>query len=476
MNASPSPLAERLSTTTATQSWGGWAAVIRLGIAITGVLILIVSFALRAHLGAVLWITAAVIGGLMAAAWLVHFLVQRRIRNPIQSLVSFLEKMTEGRFDMPLSAATAMAYPDLAEALAKMSVIVAGRMRHLKTQRDQLRIVIDSLAEGVIAVDSDQRIILAGGAACRMFGLTEGTALGRPIWELIRNPQLQEWIAAGLKQPVPIHGEMQIHTPEARILAMSVARLAGQPAPGAVVVAHDITDIRRLEKVRQEFVANASHELKTPITSIRAYVETLLNGAIDDADHRMGFLNTIDEQAARLDATVRDLLTLAHIEAEGAKPPVVPTDVATVVNRCKEHHRPAADRRNVSVTLHPPDGPVVVAIGDEALDTVLSNLLDNAIKYTPEAGSVTVSWMIEQSRGVIVVEDTGIGIPQKHLNRIFERFYRVDRGRSRDQGGTGLGLAIVKHLVQSVGGKIEITSTVGRGTKFTLRFPLAPPS
>jgi two-component system phosphate regulon sensor histidine kinase PhoR len=339
-----------------------------------------------------------------------------------------------------------------------------------------LRTVIDSLAEGVIAVDSDQRIILAGGAACRMFGLTEGTALGRPIWELVRNPQLQEWIVAALKQPMPIHGEMQIHTPKARILAMSVARLAGQPAPGAVVVAHDITEIRRLEKVRQEFVANASHELKTPITSIRAYVETLLNGAIDDVEHRMGFLNTIDEQAGRLDATVRDLLTLAHIEADGAKPPAVPTDVATVVNRCKEHHRPAADRKNVSVTLQPPETPVIVAIGNEALETILSNLIDNAIKYTPEQGSVTVSWSAEESRGLIVVEDTGIGIPQKHLDRIFERFYRVDRGRSRDQGGTGLGLAIVKHLVQSAAGTIEISSQIGRGTKFSLRFPLPPRS
>lgn len=476
MNVNRSSTTERILTANASPSWGGWAAFIRLGIAVVGVLILVVSFALRDHIGTVLWSTAAAIGGLMVIAWLVHFLVERRMRQPLQDLALVLEKMTEGRFDMPLPATTAVAYPGLAEALAKMSMLVAGRMRHIKTERDQLRIVIDSLAEGVIAVDSDQRIILAGGAACRMFGLTEGTALGRPIWELIRNPQLQEWITTALKQPAPIHGEMQIHTPKTRILAMSVARLAGKPAPGGVIVAHDITEIRRLEKVRQEFVANASHELKTPITSIRAYVETLLNGAIDDVDHRMGFLNTIDEQAGRLDATVQDLLTLAHFEADDANPAPVPTDIALVALRCKEHHRPAADRKSVTVTLCPPEAPVVVTIGDEALDTVLSNLVDNAIKYTPEEGSVTVSWYAEESQGVIVVEDTGIGIPQKHLDRIFERFYRVDRGRSRDQGGTGLGLAIVKHMVQSAGGQIEISSTVGRGTTFTLRLQLAPSS
>lgn len=476
MNATRSSTTENALATNASSPWGGWTAVYRLGIAVIGVLILVVSFTLRDHISAVLWSTAAAIGILMVISWLVHFLVERRMRQPLQDLALVLEKMTEGRFDMPLPATTAVAYPGLAESLAKMSMLVAGRMRHLKTERDQLRIVIDSLAEGVIAVDSEQRIILAGGAACRMFGLSEGTALGRPIWELIRNPQLQEWIATALKQSAPIHGEMQIHTPKTRILAMSVARLAGKPAPGAVVVAHDITEIRRLEKVRQEFVANASHELKTPITSIRAYVETLLNGAIDDENHRIKFLNTIDEQAGRLDATVRDLLTLAHIEADDANPTPTPTDIAHIAQRCKEHHRPAADRKSVTVTLHAPETPVIVAIGDEALDTILSNLVDNAIKYTSEEGSVTVSWYADDSQGVIEVEDTGIGIPQKHLNRIFERFYRVDRGRSRDQGGTGLGLAIVKHMVQSADGSIEISSTVGRGTTFTLRFPLAQPS
>jgi len=459
------------------RSWisGKWG--MRLAIALGLVTLLVLIFGWR-HLQpqVLICIALAFLGVALFAVWLMRTPSQRKTRALLDELNHVFEQMTEGRFDIPLSRATAETYPELAESLAKMSVLVSGRMRHLRSQRDQLRRVIDSLAEGVIAVDADLRIILAGGAAWKMFGLSKSTAMGRPIWELIRYRRLQEWITKALEESGPVHGEMQIHVPEERILAISVVKLTGQPAPGAVIVAHDITGIRRLEKVRQEFVANASHELKTPITSIRAYVETLLNGALDDTNNRMRFLNTIDEQSARLEAIVGDLLTLAHIEADGDKLDVLPCDVGRVVDLCVKHHQGAAERKNVTVTVLAPEEPVVVEVDKESLETLLLNLLDNAIKYTPEGETVTVGWKAEGEHAELFVRDTGIGIARKHLSRIFERFYRVDRGRSREQGGTGLGLAIVKHLVQAVGGAVHVDSQVNHGTTFTLKLPLASTS
>ena len=234
---------------------------------------------------------------------------------------------------------------------------------------------------------------------------------------------------------------------------------------------HDVSHLRRLENLRREFVSNVSHELKTPLTTIQAYTETLLDGAVDDANINRKFLQRIDEQADRLHRLILDLLSLARIESAEDAYELLPVPVAEIVRVCIDEHQAVATSKGVSLIVEPPPTEVVVWADEEGLLTVLNNLVDNAIKYTAAKGSVTVRWRHDERRAVIEVEDTGIGIPKQHQSRVFERFFRVDKARSRELGGTGLGLSIVKHWVQVFGGTVEVFSELGRGTKFVIRVP-----
>jgi len=247
--------------------------------------------------------------------------------------------------------------------------------------------------------------------------------------------------------------------------------LPSNPPPGAVLVLHDVTELRRLENLRREFVSNVSHELKTPLTTIQAYTETLLDGAINDPENNRKFLERIDEQAERLHKLILDLLSLARIEAAEDAYELLPVPVANTVQVCVDEYLPVAESKGVELQVQPPSEALVVWADDEGLLTVLNNLLDNAIKYTPSGGSVSIRWHVEGRRTVLEVEDTGIGIPKQHQSRVFERFFRVDKARSRELGGTGLGLAIVKHWVQVFGGTVEVASELGRGSLFTIRLP-----
>jgi two-component system phosphate regulon sensor histidine kinase PhoR len=244
-----------------------------------------------------------------------------------------------------------------------------------------------------------------------------------------------------------------------------------------VLVLHDNTDLRRLERLRQEFVANVSHELKTPLSIIKLCIETLLDGAVEDPKHRGLFLEQIDDQANRLHALILDLLSLARIESgvEVFEFQAVPLE--PIACTCLEHHRARADGKQQTLEVVPPPGTkrdaVAVWADEEAVGQILDNLVDNAVKYTPQGGRISVRWRAENGQVCLEVEDTGIGIPEQDLPRIFERFYRVDKARSRELGGTGLGLSIVKHLVQAMHGTVQAQSRVGKGTTFQIRLPHA---
>ena len=257
--------------------------------------------------------------------------------------------------------------------------------------------------------------------------------------------------------------------------------MPGEPSRGAVLVLHDTSELRRLERLRQEFVANVSHELKTPLSVIKACVETLQLGAVDDIQHRGNFLERIAEQSERLHALILDLLSLARIESGTELFEFGAVPVAPVVQGCLERHRTRAEgrRQTLCVTSHNEDGAEdehEVWADEEAFGQILDNLIDNAVKYTPEGGQIRVGWRTDGESVCLEVADNGIGIPENDLPRIFERFYRVDKARSREMGGTGLGLSIVKHLVQSLHGTIRATSRVGEGSTFTIRLPRALPS
>jgi two-component system phosphate regulon sensor histidine kinase PhoR len=241
-----------------------------------------------------------------------------------------------------------------------------------------------------------------------------------------------------------------------------------------VLVMRDVTEIKRLENMRQQFLANVSHELKTPLSSIKAYAETLLGGARHDAEHCQRFLERIDEQAARLHQLIQDMLSLARIESGQAALEVTDVSVQRSVGRCLADYEALAAARGVMLDNLADDPSLVIRGDEEAVWQILANLVDNAVKYTPPAGRVSVAARRDGGMAVIEVRDTGAGIAAEHHARVFERFYRVDKARSRELGGTGLGLSIVKHLCQAMGGTVAVQSEINRGSTFTVRLPLAP--
>jgi two-component system phosphate regulon sensor histidine kinase PhoR len=418
-----------------------------------------------------MWAVAAV-AALAALAVLEHF---RRGREQVLRITAeALRRLAAGKFDQKLYAGGSQALTDLARATNAATLAVAARVERLEAERSQLLAVLGGMVEGVVSLDSQHTVLFANDCAGELLGFASAQAAGRKFWEVVRHRRLQEIVHGVLGGPEPIREELDWPGLTTRHLALYAARLTG-PDPGAVLVLHDITDLRRLEGVRQEFVANVSHELKTPLAVIKVCVETLLDGAAADADARGGFLTQIDEQADRLHNLILDLLSLARIESGTAVLEIRPVPLESAVGDCLDRQRARAEAKGLQLEATPPGGGAVAALADEeSLDAILDNLVDNAIKYTPGGGRVAVRWITGGAYAVIEVEDTGVGIPERDQPRVFERFYRVDKARARELGGTGLGLSIVKHLTQSMGGEVGVRSTVGRGTTFTIRLPLAP--
>ena len=303
--------------------------------------------------------------------------------------------------------------------------------------------------------------------------------MGRLVLELIRSPQIQQAVDATLDASRAFRGEITLQSREnparsvPRVLAIQGEALPGATPSGAVLVFHDVTDLRRLERMRQDFVANVSHELKTPLAAIKAYTETLLDSALHDEEVNVRFLHRIEEQADRLNQLILDLLRLARLESGQEVFQHEPLVVAEVLESCVDTHRGRAEAKglDLAVDLDGCDPATRVVADEEAFRQIFDNLIDNAIKYTPEAGRVAVHCGVDGAVVEISVADSGPGIPRDDLPRIFERFYRVDKARSRELGGTGLGLAIVKHVVQSLGGQVTVESRLGEGTRFRVRLP-----
>jgi two-component system phosphate regulon sensor histidine kinase PhoR len=399
---------------------------------------------------------------------------RRRLGRSVRALAGAVENVGE-------QARVFLADGDLLEPLGstfnQVSERLATRIAHLEEDRQQLRAVLSGMVEGVVALDSDQRILFANDRAAHLLEFTGPPPVGRPLWEVVRQRSLIDVIRRALDSPEPQREEINWSGSTARSLTVHAARLPGAPPHhtrrGAVLVLHDTTELRRLERLRQEFVANVSHELKTPLSAIKALVETLEDGAADDPRARSNFLGRISRQADRLNLLILDLLSLARIESGSELYDFQAIPVDALVEACVEQARPRAEARQQVLEVRPPAQPVNVWADEEAVGQILSNLLDNAVKYTPEQGRVRLSWSVQADQVCIEVADTGIGIPEADLPRIFERFYRVDKARSREMGGTGLGLSIVKHLTQAMHGSVRATSRVGCGSMFHVCLPLA---
>lgn len=414
---------------------------------------------------------------LMVVAGVVAIVAARmasRRRKTIRELMRGLSSLAEGRSVRPVQPTAKGWLGRLAERFNSVARTLETRIGELERERQQLRAVLSGMAEGVVAVDDRRRLLFANEGAIRLFGL-EPPAVGRLIAELIRSPGVQEAVNASLAGPEPYRGEVIVPARDGQNLSLSVhgTPLPGPP-PGAVLVFHDVTELRRLERMRQDFVANASHELKTPLAAIKAYAETLLDGAIHDEQVNLDFLNRIDENADRLNQLILDLLSLARLESGEEVFRHEPLEILEVLGDCFESHRGRAEAKGLLYLFDPGplDDRTRVVADEEAARQIFDNLIDNAIKYAPEGRKVQIRCRIDDD-GLIAVEvaDTGIGIPRDDLPRIFERFYRVDKARSREVGGTGLGLSIVKHLTQSIGGQISVSSRPGVGSTFTVRLP-----
>lgn len=379
----------------------------------------------------------------------------------------------------------------LGRALSETSDRLKETIASLSAGQSRTAAILESMAEGVAVVGADERVIFSNGAFAQILGLGESepaTGRGLMLVELVRQSELLVLVKKALAERRRVESDVTVGTLRPRTFAVTAAPVeAAQPdnfdggvkgnlpreTLGAVLVLHDISELRRLERVRRDFVANVSHEFKTPLTAIRGFAETLLSGALEDADHRARFVEIIREHAERLTRLTDDLLRLSKMEAGQFALEFKPVDAAELLTSCMDTARFGAEEKRLQIELHCPTKMPAVRGDAGRLRDAIQNLLDNAVQYTPPGGRIVVSANAKNGDMVFDVSDNGIGIPQADLERIFERFYRVDDARSREAGGTGLGLAIVKHIVEAHTGKIWVESTVGEGSSFHFSIPIA---
>ena len=407
----------------------------------------------------------------LVIASVLSMVIARRISAPLVSLAETADSIARGDYGRKVFLSSFDEVGHLASSFNAMSEACAVQIAQMNQDREQLRAIFRSMVEGVLVLDAKQTILFANDAASQLLGVPLLTAQNHKIWQIFRHRQLSEAVDKVLASSEPYRCTLEWSGAERRDLALHGTRLPGDPHRGAVLVFHDITHLRKLETIRQDFVANVSHELKTPLAAIQAMVETLLDGAIQDPEHNVKFLERIRENADRLHRLVQDLLTLGRIESSQAPLELEPIPLQMAVEACIDRHSLRANSKDLKLVAEHAPEPVVAVADEEALAEILDNLVDNAIKYTLPQGTITLRWFAEGQQAVLEVADTGVGIPDKDISRIFERFYRVDKARSRELGGTGLGLSIVKHLVQALGGTVTAGSQVGHGSLFTIRIP-----
>jgi two-component system phosphate regulon sensor histidine kinase PhoR len=406
----------------------------------------------------------------------------RSVTKPLSDIATAARELAAGNLAVRMKASASDEVGFLANTLNHMTEELRSKIEELSEDRAQLLAMLTSMVEGVMVLDSKARILQVNPAWERMFGVTRAEARGRQSSDVFAHPKLNELVSAVLAARAGQEAEIVLANGRCLNIEASVAGGEQDNEACAVLVFHDITELRRLEHIRKDFVANVSHELRTPLTSIKGYVEALLDGGKDDPETSVRFLDIILKQSDRLNLILEDLLQLSKIESGQVQFKQEPLHIGSVVERTIAMIKPLADKKQHELRSEVEPGLPLITGDQERLVQVVANLLDNAIKYTPEGGQITVSArripvsaqrMADGPRnGVeLTVTDTGIGIPEKDRPRVFERFYRVDKARSRELGGTGLGLAIVKHIVEGHGGQIRVEGNVPSGSRFVVRLP-----
>lgn len=397
----------------------------------------------------------------VAAITAAAFLLARRLDERHGALMGVLRRISTGDY-----SARAPSVYGLGTEANRLAERVGGDLFALSRDKSQLEAVLNQMSEAVLAVDAGGAVLIVNPSLSRLLGVDAAAARGRPYLECVRHNAISQLVGTVLKDGRPLAQEVRVVAREELVFDAHAAPLLQEGRlSGALVVLHDITRLRRLEQVRRDFVANVSHELRTPLSSIKGYAETLREGALDDKENRLLFVRTIEEQADRLSKLVDDLLDLSAVESGHRLPKLASTDLrALAVDVTRQFSSAAAER---GVTLAAVSSGSVLALADaEQVRQVIANLIDNAIKHTEAGGRVEVSLETKGAEVVASVRDTGVGIPEADLTRVFERFYRVDKARAREAGGTGLGLAIVKHLVEAQGGRVWVESRQPGGSSF----------
>jgi two-component system phosphate regulon sensor histidine kinase PhoR len=412
----------------------------------------------------------------------------------IQRLEKFSRRVAGGDF-RPLTPDN---YNDelamLGRAMNETALRLAQTIRSLTEEHGRTAAILESMAEGVAVVGSDERVVYSNAAFAQILGSgttaagTNGVqggdgipgrsvGQGRRLVELVRQTELLGVVKQALTSEERVESEVTVGTVRVRTFAVTAAPVhaseEGGTAIGAVLVLHDISELRRLERVRQDFVANVSHEFKTPLTAIRGFAETLLGGALDDVDHRVRFVEIIQDHAERLTRLTDDLLKLSTIEAGKMELELLTVSPPELLKMCADTASFAAAKKRQTIEIECVRDLPAVRGDSGRLRDVLQNLLDNAVQYTPSGGHIVASAARDGDEIVFTVADNGIGIPQAEQERIFERFYRVDEGRSREVGGTGLGLSIARHIAEAHGGRVWVESAIGQGSRFHFSVPIA---
>jgi two-component system, OmpR family, phosphate regulon sensor histidine kinase PhoR len=413
-------------------------------------------------------------GALLAVgvALVIGLFVSRRVTRPLRAMETAAQRMAEGDLAQTVPVVGSDEIAALGDAVNRTAVALREKIERLGDEQTKVRTILDGMAEGVVALDERGRLLLLNPAARAMFGVENAAPEGRSFLEIVRQKGLLDLVDEIRTSGASARHELELGPPVNRVVAAGGAPLGlGPEAAGVLLVIHDVTELRRLERVRSEFVANVSHELRTPLTCIKGYLETLLDGALDDRVHARRFLEVAGTHAERLDRLIDDLLELSNIESGRVTLVPMRLDLGDVVGGVAAMFEGRTALGHQTLERGVPPGTSIRADRDRLVQ-ILVNLVDNAVKFTPEGGRISIESRPGPPGFVeIRVRDTGIGIPSTDLPRITERFYRVDKTRSREIGGTGLGLAIVKHLVQAHGGELHVESELGHGTTVSFTMP-----
>lgn len=406
---------------------------------------------------------------------LLAFYLAARQSAKIDQLTSVAEEISQGNFARRIPEGNSLGLKKMAEAINQMARSSAKSVSEITSDRNRLSMIFTCMVEGVIDVDLEQKILHINEAAARLLSVNQKACLGKPLWQEIRNQEIINALDEAIRTNSVIKTQVQLLQPSGDFIvdvyAATLNDDEGQPS-GAVLVLHDITDLKNLERVRTDFVANASHELKTPITAIRGISETILGDEDVEKDTLKHFIERVHAQSLRLSQLVGDLMTISRLEGSQGKDDFTKINFADLVRQSVKTAQPSAEEKGHKLIAEISDQDLILYGDRQNLCQLVDNLLDNALKYTPEEGVITVNLRKEDNEAVLDVTDTGIGLSPQYQSRIFERFYRVDKVRSQSLGGTGLGLSIVKNIAEKHGGSVGVKSQIGKGSTFTFRVQL----